>query len=107
MLCLGIGRAQVAAILVQAMPGTGGPKSWPMAMSQRQVGRLIRPGVVAMAARRIVATSKEGSHHCYQFHYLLWLQNSSSLTELFLKQCVFMLSFLEVVRPGSSLSLRI
>ncbi len=28
MLCLGIGRAQVAAILVQAKSGTGGPRSW-------------------------------------------------------------------------------
>ncbi len=38
---LGMGGAQVAAILVQAEPGTGGPKCWPTATSWRQVRRLI------------------------------------------------------------------
>ncbi len=42
--CLGMGGAQVIAVLVQAKPGTGSPKSWPTAMSLRQVRRLIRPG---------------------------------------------------------------
>ncbi len=36
-LCLGMGRAQVAATLVQAKPGTGAPKSWPTATSQWRV----------------------------------------------------------------------
>jgi hypothetical protein len=56
---LGMGGAQVADILVQAKPGTGGPKSWPMAMPWRRVRQLIRPGTVVMAARQTVVASKE------------------------------------------------
>ncbi len=41
-------------------------------------------GVVAMAARRIVATCEEGGYRCHQFRYLSWLQNYSSLTESFI-----------------------
>jgi hypothetical protein len=48
-----MGGAQVVAILVQAKPGTGGPKSWPMATSWRRV----RPG--AVVARQIVVASEE------------------------------------------------
>jgi hypothetical protein len=60
-------RAQAADILFQAKPGTGGPKSWPTAMSWRRVHRLIRLrqeffkfGAVSEAARRIVVASEEG-----------------------------------------------
>jgi hypothetical protein len=60
-------RAQVAAILVKAKPGTGGPNSWPTARSQQRVHGMNHPGAVARAARRIVAIYKEGGHRCYQF----------------------------------------
>ncbi len=73
---LGIRKAQVAAILVQAMPGTGGPKSWPMATSHWQVRRSIGPVEVAMAARRIVTASKQGGLRCRQFHHLSCLHQS-------------------------------
>jgi hypothetical protein len=68
---LGMGKAQVAANLVQAKPGTGGPKSWPMATSYRRVRQSICPG--AVAARRIVATSEEGGH---RFAYFVTCRNS-------------------------------
>jgi hypothetical protein len=71
---LGMGRAQVTAILVQAMPGTGSHKSKSTATSRRRVHRSICPGAVAMTARQIVAVSEEGGHSCCQFHHLSRLQ---------------------------------
>ncbi len=39
---VGMGRAQVAAILVQAKHGTGGPKSWPTILrSGEHAGRFV------------------------------------------------------------------
>jgi hypothetical protein len=65
---LGMGGAQVDAILVQAKPRTGGPKSWPSATSWRRVHWLIHPGVVA--TRRIVIASEEGGRPYHPFHPL-------------------------------------
>jgi hypothetical protein len=73
-----MGRAQVTNILVQAMPGTGGPKSWPMATSQGRICRSICPGMVAMAAEQTVATSEEGGHCCGQFRHLSWCEKHSA-----------------------------
>jgi hypothetical protein len=71
-------------VLVQATPGTGGPKSWPTAMSQRRVRRSIHPDVVAMAARRIVAASEGGGRAVTSFFICRGHLNCSSLTERFL-----------------------
>jgi hypothetical protein len=83
-----------------------GPKSWHVATSQQRVCWLIRPDVVAMASRRIIATSKKevfnvisfiNCHGCY----------TTVAQQSFHKQCAFMLSILEVVHPDGDLLLRV
>jgi hypothetical protein len=98
---------QVATILVQAKPGTGGPKSWPTAISQWRVHKLSRfwrwqwyHGKPSQLPKKEVATVANS----YQLFMAAMLQ---LLNRTFHQQCAFMLSFLDLVRQGGSLSLRI
>ncbi len=68
-LCLGMGRAQVAATLVQAKPGTGAPRAGLQLCPSGEYTSRVALGAVVMAARQSVAASEEG-HQCRQFHQL-------------------------------------
>ncbi len=44
----------------------------------------VAPGMLAMAARRIVATSEEGGHHCHQFSSVVMASILQLLNRLFI-----------------------
>ncbi len=93
-----MGRAQAASIFVQAMPGTGGPKSWPMAMFQWWVRQLSIPGLVAITARCIVSNSEDGVIPVACSCPVIAVNQ-----QMFREQCTLILS-LEVVYLDCSLS---
>ncbi len=74
-----MGSAQVAATCIQAMPGTGGSKSWPTVTPNSKYTSWVSNHAVARAVRGIIATSEDGGRQHCQFYTAVAQQNVSKL----------------------------